>query len=119
MNLYTIVFDDNTVYKGEDYQNPKWLEIPDKQIRSIFYSLPLGDCLGLSGYNQYYHYVEVTNDLSGDKKGQVQLEFAYLIGKNKKECKLYKINLRTGQVEIQILEEKDKMIQDLNPMGWK
>jgi len=33
--------------------------------------------------------------------------------------KMYKINLRTGQVEIMILEEKDKMIQQLNPIGWK
>ena len=93
MNLYSIVFDDNSTYSGGTLESPKWLEIPDKKIRSIFYSLPLGDCLGLSGYDQYYHYVEVCSDLSGDKKGQVQLEFAYLIGKKGTTYKLYKVNL--------------------------
>jgi hypothetical protein len=119
MNLYTIVFDDSSIYKGGDLRQPKWLEIPDKKIRSIFYQLPLGDNLVLSGYDKYYHYVEVTSDITGEKKGEVQLEFAYSIGKNRKECKLYKINLRTGQVEIKILEEKDKEISQLNPIGWK
>jgi hypothetical protein len=84
-SLYQIVFFDNSVYKGGDLKSPKWLEIPDKKIRSIFYQLPFGDNLVLSGYDKYYHYIECTTDISGDKKGEVQLEFAYLIGKNGKE----------------------------------
>lgn len=119
MSLYTIVFEDNSTYQGGDLKNPKWLEIPNKKIRSLFYSLPLGDFLCLAGYDKYYHYVEVTKDIMGDKKGEKQLEFAYLIGKNKQEFKYYKINLRTGQLEIKILNEKDKEIQELNPIGWR
>ena len=119
MNLYTIVFNDNTKFSGGTLESPNWLNIPDKKIRSIFYQLPLGDMLCLAGYDKYYHYVEVCKDFMGDRKGQVQLEFAYLIGKYKDECKVYKINLRTNQIEIKYLEEKDNFIQQLNPMGWK
>lgn len=119
MNLYTIIFTDKSVYKGGDLKNLKWLEIPDKKISSLFYTLPLGDYLGLSGYDKYYHNVEVCKDIMGDKKGQIQLEFAYLIGKKEDKCQVYKINLRTGQIEIKILQETDKEISQLNPMGWK
>ena len=119
MNLYTIIFEDNSIFQGGDLKNTKWLEIPNKKIRTVFYGLPLGDCLGLSEYDKYYHYVEVCQDLNGDKKGENQLEFNYLIGKKGTMNKMYKINLRTGQVEIMILEEKDKMIHQLNPIGWK
>jgi len=118
MNLYTIIFEDNSVYQGGDLENTKWVEIPNKKIRTIFYSLPLGDCLGLSEYDKYYHYIEVTTDIMGENKGKINLEFAYLIGKKGTTYKMYKINLRTGQVEVMILEEKDKMIQQLNPIGW-
>ena len=119
MNLFTIIFEDNTVFWGGDIENTKWLEIPDKKIRTIFYFLPLGDCIGASNYDKYYHFVEVCEDLNGEKKGIKQLEYANLICKKEQQYKLYKINLKTGQIEIKFLEEKDKMIQQLNPIGWK
>lgn len=119
MNIYTIVFNDNSVYNGGDLNSPKWLEVPHKKIRTIFYSLPLGDNLVLSGADKYYHFIEATEDLTGDKKGQKQLEYAYLIGKKGNQYKLYKVNLRTGQIEIQILDENNEIIKQLNPIGWR
>ncbi len=117
--LYTIVFDDNSTFTGGDLKNTKWLEIPDKPIRTIFYNLPLGDCLGLSGYNAYYHYVEATKDLMGKNKGLEQLEYTYLIGRSKDLCKVYKISLKTGGIQIFILNKDDNQIKQLNPIGWK
>ena len=63
--------------------------------------------------------VEIVTDLSGDKKGIKQLEFTYLIGKKENKCKIYKFNLRTGQIEIRIVDEKDKFIQSLNQKFWR
>ena len=119
MNLYTIIFGDGTKFEGGTLQQPKWLELPNKKIHSIFYSLPLGDFLFLSGYDTYYHLIEVCQDINGDKSGEIQLEYAYLIGKIANNCKVYKIFLRTGQIEIQNLNTEDKFINQLNPMGWK
>ena len=119
MNLYTVIFEDNSVTFGGTIEEPKWLEIPEKKIRTIFYYLPLGDCLGVSGYDKYYHYIECCEDLNGEKKGIRQLEFANLICKKDQQYKLYKINLKTGQLEIKLLEENNELIKQLNPIGWK
>ena len=117
--LFNIFFNDGSNYQGGDYQNPKWLDIPDKPIRSIFYSLPLGDFLTLIGYEKYYHFCEVTKDLMGDKKGQIQLEFVYLIGKKGDNYRIYKISLKTGQVEIIDTNKGNELIEQFNPIGWK
>jgi len=117
--LFQILFDDKTTFLGGNLKETKWQSIPDKKIITLIYFMPIGDALVLSEYNAYYHYVEVTNDLTGPKKGQVQLEYIYLIGKKDTTYKLYKINLKTQQIEIQILTENDKLIKELNPIGWK
>ena len=119
MNLYTIIFEDGTNFEGGTLQQPKWLELPNKKIHSIFYSLPLGDYLFLSGYDAYYHLIEICQDINGDRSGEIQLEYSYFIGKKEKDYKVYKISLRTGQIEIQNLTIEDKFIKQLNPMGWK
>ena len=120
MNLYEIIFEDKTTFSGGTLENTKWLEIPiDKKIKAIFYSLPLEGSLVLKNYDKYYHFVEVTVDLNGKKSGQKQLEYAYLIGKKNTIYKLYKINLKSGKIEKKILDETDKMIQQLNPIGWR
>ena len=119
MNLYTIVFEDNSVFEGGTIETTLWMKIPNKKIRSIFYNIPLGDCIGLSGYNSYYHFVETTVDLSGENKGQVQVEYTYLLGKKENQYKVYKINIKTGQIEIKIIDNNDNFIKQLNPQGWK
>jgi len=117
--LFNIFFNDGSNYQGGTLEQPKWLDIPDKPIRSIFYSLPLGDFLTLIGYEKYYHFVEVCKDLNGDRSGQVQLEFAYLIGKKGNDYRIYKISLRTGQIQIIDTDKDNEMIKQLNPIGWK
>ena len=67
--LFQVVFEDNSTFDGGDYQNTKWAEIPHKKIRSLFYLLPTGDYLGLGGYERFYHFIECTTDLNGDKAG--------------------------------------------------
>jgi hypothetical protein len=116
MNLYTVVFEDNTTWAGGDYLSPKWREVPDKNIRSIFYLLPLGDALVLSGYEAYQIFMEIAPDFYGGD-GKVQLEYAYIIGKKGNQAKQYKINLKTQQIEIKILSEDD--IKKINPIRWK
>lgn len=120
MNLYTICFVDNTTFFGGDLINPNWLAIPqDIKIRSVFYALPFGDMIYLSGYDAYYSFIEAVNDLTGENKGKLTPEYIYLIGKKETHNKFYKINFKTGQIEIQILEDNNEWIKKLNPIGWK
>jgi hypothetical protein len=117
--LYEIIFVDNEKFIGGTLIETKWMQIPNKKIKKLNYNLPNRKQIILEDYDAYYHFVEATNDIMGSKKGQIQLEFTYLIGKKENEYKVHKINLKTNQVEIKILDEKDKMIQELNPIGWR
>jgi hypothetical protein len=117
--LFRILFNDKSEFIGGDLIETKWQNIPDKKIITLIYFLPIGDALILSDYNAYYHFVEVTQDLIGPKKGQVQIEFINLIGKKDTIYKLYRINLKTKQIEIKLLDKNDKLIKELNPIGWK
>jgi len=118
--LYNIVFEDNSVFSGGTLTETKWQEIPlDKKIRSIFYFLPLGDCLGMSGYLSYYHFVEVVEDLYGGNKGKNKIEYSYLIGKKDNKYLINKISWITGNIERKIVDENDNLIRQLNPAGWK
>ena len=119
MNLYIIYFKDNTKFYGGDYKNTRWLEIPNKEIQGILYLTPLKKGIYLKDYDKYYHFIEATMDLNGQKQGQQNLEYSYLIGKKDDKYRIHKINLQTGEVEVKDVEENDKLIKQLNPIGWK
>lgn len=119
-SIFTIVFSDDTIFKGGDsYFDTKWMEIPDKKIRTIFYQIPKGDGLVMSGYDKYFHMVEVTKNIIGENKETVNLEFVYLLGKINSKVYGYKMDFKTGNLERIELLEKDKWIQELNPIIWK
>lgn len=120
-NLFTIIFEDNTSFVGGNLTETKWLEIPVKKIKRIFYKLPYGDCLCLSGYDAYYHMVEATMDLSAKNKGNTKLHFAYIMGRLKENIIIYKIALKNTDKYVTIDKKNinDKWIQKLNVNGWK
>lgn len=121
-NLFTIVFEDNTSFLGgTDYQNTKWLEIPNKKIKRVFYRLPHGDFLCLSGYEEYYHMVEATKDLNGKLAGIVTVEYSYIMGKIDNKVIIYKIDLQNkgDYVSRQELDINDKLVKTFNVNGWK
>jgi hypothetical protein len=118
-NLFTIIFKDNSNYFGGTLEIPKWKEIPDKNIRSIFYSLPTNDVLCLAGFKNIYHYVEVTMDLNGKKGGKTKIEYTYLIIERDNQFIQYKINQIDFGIEINILNKDSNYIKGLNPIGWK
>jgi hypothetical protein len=117
-NLFEIIFSDDTGYSGGDLEITKWQDIPDKQIRRIFYLLPTGDYLVLGGYEKYYHFVECTQDIYGGN-GKTNKEYTYLIGKNKDKCRVYKINLNTGNVEQKSVGIHEDFIKKLNQEFWR
>lgn len=117
--LYHIVFEDNTTISDGTVEEPKWLDIPNKKIRSIFYSLPSGDMICLSGFKKIYHYVEATTDLSGNEAGKKKIEYAYLIIERNKEYLQYRINHINFGIEVNILSENSQYIKSLNQCGWK
>lgn len=119
MNLYQIVFEDNTTLSNGTLETPKWLEIPNKKIRSIFYSLPSGDMLCLSGFKRIYHYCEAVMDLNGFESGKKKIEFTYLIIERNNEYIQYRINQINIGVEINILTKTSDYIKNLNSIGWK
>ena len=119
--MYKIVFKDKTTYEGNNnYFDTGWTSVPNKEISSIFYFLPLGDCLVLSGYEKYYHCVEATKDINGQNAGKVQLECVYLIGKKDKKVVIYKIGLKENKLIERIdLSEDSNFVKGLNNQGWK
>jgi len=117
--LFQVIFEDNTTFLGGDYECTKWSEIPLKKIRTLFYLLPTGDYIGLGGYQRFYHMIEVTKDLNGDKAGIKNLEFDYIIGQ-KKDCTIiYQIDLKTGCINISTIKNDDKFLTKLNPEFWR
>lgn len=118
--LYKIIFEDGSGYNGgTDYFDTKWLQIPDKKIKTIFYRKPFGKSLVLSGYDKYFHVIEATQDLNGKNKGKVNVEFAYIMGKKEGFVNVYKINVKTGNVKLLEYQENDIFIQSLNKNNWR
>ncbi len=119
MSLYTIIFEDNTNLFAGTLSEPKWVEVPNKKIRTIFYSLPTDDMLCLSGFKRIYHYVEATNDLNGVNAGKIKIEYTYLIIERNNKFIQYRINQINSVIEINILDKESKYVNGLNPVGWK
>lgn len=126
--LFVAIFNDGTKFSGgNSYYETKWMSIPHKQIKRLFYKLPSsGDYLCLE-YDKYFHLVEATNDLSGKRKGIVTLEYVYIMGKKNSKVTSYRITLKNkngeryhqGDVTIRNYDESDKFIQKLNINNWK
>ena len=118
-SLYTVIFEDKTSYVGDNYFKTGWVEMPNKPIKRIIYTLPNGDNLVLNGYESYFHMCEAVQDLSGKNKGKTKLEFDYIIGKLRSLVTVYKINIINGKIEKKIYKETDKFVVGLNKTGWK
>lgn len=122
MKIFSIVFDDNSVYEGgASYSETKWKDIPtDKKIRSIFYTIPFGDVLCLSGYDSYYHIVEAVTDLNGKNKNVVKIDIVRLLAKKDNSVKIYKFKLDDSKkIDIEIKDVNDSFIKSLNPIFWR
>lgn len=135
--LYSIIFEDGTQYiGGSSYTDTKWRNIPNKKIKRIFYRLPGGDYITLSGYEKYYQMIEGTKDcirVSRTKqtanliKAQTRVEYAYIMGKIKDKVVSYRITLfnrkndryRVGDIVKRVFDVSDSKIQELNSQEWK
>jgi hypothetical protein len=118
--LFQVVYEDNSSYEGGNYQDTKWLGIDkNKKIRTLFYLLPTGDYLGLGGYERFYHFIECTTDITGEKAGVKNLEFDYIIGQKKDYTTIYQIDLKTGCIDLKNIKNDDKFITKLNPDFWR
>ncbi len=126
--LYSVIFDDNTHFVGgHDYHNTRWLEIPDKKIKRIFYRLPDGNFLTLHGYDKYYHMVEAVTDIMGKERGKVKIEYAYIMGKRRNKVTSYRITLfnkpndkyKLGDIVRREFDKSNVNIKKLNSKGWR
>lgn len=99
--LFSIIFEDNTSFVGgNNYFQAKWVNIPKKPIKRIFYRLPLGDYLCLEDYEKYYHVVEATKDWMKIGGGKIEklsnepiIEYAHIMGKQGNKVTSYRITL--------------------------
>ena len=99
-SLYTIIFKDNTTYKGGDYSNTGWLDIPNKSFKRVIYRLPNNDNLVLNGYTCYFHCTEGITDINIKSKQPTKLKFTYIMGKKNGIIICYKINIETDDSGI-------------------
>lgn len=125
--IFSLVLSDDTIYQGGlTYFDTKWKEIPlDKKIKRLFYALPDGNHLCLSKFDKYYHFVEATTDINGRKTGQINLEYAYILGKKDDKITCYKISLKhrkdkfLGTIERNEFSKDSEFVKGLCPTGWR
>ena len=126
--LFIIIFEDGSNFTGgTNYFETKWLEIPFKKIKRIFYLLPSMDTICLDGYDKYFHMVEATTDLNGRLAGQTILRYAYIMGQKGNKVVSYRITLfnrendkfRTGDITVREFNINDEKIKKLNPDIWR
>ena len=127
--LYYILFEDKTKFLGgTNLKNTKWSEIPNKKIKAIFYKMPYNDCIVLSGYDSYYHMVEVVKDLNVKNANTTKIEYTYIMGKKDDEVICYKIaqckkqktiKHEIGDVFVKKYNINNEWIKSLNSISWK
>ena len=121
-SIYSVLFEDQSRFVGGySYMDTKWLAIPNKKIKTIFYKLPHGTHLCLSGFDKFYHMVEATKDLNGKNKGKTNIEFVHIMGKKEDKIIDYKIDVyhNIGNIKVTEYKESDDFIQKLHKDGWK
>jgi len=125
--LYIVIFLDNSRFVGGvSYFESKWLSIPLKPIKRIFYLLPSMDYLCLEG-EKYFRMSEGLKDITGKEKGIVKLQYDYIMVKRNNKVISYRITLtskdneryKSGDVTIREFNENDKFIKGLNPNNWR
>lgn len=128
MPLYIVIFSDKTRFiGGTSYFESKWIEIPLKKIKRIFYKMPSNDYICLDDKDRFFHMVEATTDLTGKLKGQTILRYAYIMGQKGEKVVSYRITLfnqtndkfRTGDITVREFNINDEKIKKLNPDNWR
>ena len=126
--LFIIIFEDESYFLGgTSYFDTGWLEMPLKKISRIFYKLPTGDYICLHGYDKYFHMIEALEDITGEKKGIIRLQYAYIMGKKGNKVISYRITLiskeddkfRHGDITTREFDIEDKQIKKLNKNNWR
>ena len=120
-SLYKIILDDDSIFNGGNLTDTNWLDIPyNKKIKQLFYKIPSGDYLLLSGYDKYYFMVECAENINA-KNPNRQIEYVYIMGQKKDKVICYKVDLykNVGYVYTVLLSDDSEFIRGLNPKGWK
>lgn len=126
--IFSIIFKDGTHFiGGTDYFKTKWLEIPFKKIKRIFYKLPNGDYILLDDKDRFFHMVEATTDLNGKLKGQTILRYAYIMYQKENKVTSYRITLfnqendkfRANDITVREFDINDERIKKLNSDNWR
>lgn len=124
--LFVAVLEDDTTFVGgSSYEKSRWLELPDKKIKRLFYTLPDGNHVCLELYDKYFHMIEATTDLNGKNSGRVNIEYAYIMGSKDNKIICYKINLKQrpdknlGNIERIEYVKTDPFVIGLSKDGWR
>ena len=125
--LYTVIFEDGSHFiGGTSYFNTKWLEIPLKPIKRIFYKLPTGDYVCLEG-EKYFRMSEALKDITGKEKGIVKLQYDYIMVKRNNKVISYRITIhetkdsryKKGDITFREFSIDDNFIRGLNEENWR
>jgi hypothetical protein len=136
--LFNVIFEDGSFFVGGvSFFKTKWLEIPDKKIKRIFFRLPDGNhiCFDSSNYDEYYYKVEATRDWMKVSRSKIQvldntipkLECFYIMAKKDNKITSYRISLfqsenskyKVGDITRREFDINNEKIKGLNPNGWK
>lgn len=127
--LFTVIFKDKSHFVGGmDQYETNWMNIPiNKPIQRIFYRLPSNDYLCLENYDKYFRMSEACKDLNGKKKGEVRLQYEYIMCLKNDTVRSYRITLHNYKndkfkpcdITTRIFNINDDKISKLNVDIWR
>ncbi|MFH0805987.1 MAG: hypothetical protein V1901_03880 [Patescibacteria group bacterium] len=114
--MYKIIFEDNTEFIGEDLQNSKWNEMPNKKIKKIEYSL-LGKIVILENYEAYNHLIEHSIFILANQKPRINR--ILLMAKKDNRVYIFIFNLLNKELYIEKTCDFGKEYHGGSTIGWK
>ena len=113
--MYSIIFKDNTIFKGNNPENSNWNSMPNKLIKSITYKYKNRTVI-LENYCEYNHIVKRGNIIVGG--GFSGILKVIVMGRTKKESNLFIWDLKRGEF-YSATAEINKEYEGKKVTGWK
>jgi len=108
---YRVIFNDKTVFCGDDLTNSRWNEMPNKKIAQIEYHI-CNQTLILSNFKEYNHLVKRVLNINTQEQNIIKLTLL-AIEDSCIHSFVFDIKTETWTTNIYNLSEKQKST------GWK
>jgi len=108
---------------NNDYLDPKWKDIIG-EVDKVFFRLPDGNFFVMHSYKKYIYLVEGTQDLTGQNRGKLRVEYLYFMGLRNGIVDSYRITMfdkRKDRYKIGDITKRQYKWEEMKNkyIGWK